>query len=332
MSAGQRNGFTGVTTKGMGGDWEFVRRVGVARFIWRNLDWLVTARLLRRRKALVLATGTEMPLPRDFAHSNEVYVTEGCLDWGSEQLLVQHLDAGGCFLDIGAHLGYYSLLTSARVREVFAYEPNPRVREALRRNLAGVGNVTVIGSPVSDDARDMGFVLEREPSLSHLTENLNGKAWVLMRTVTLDDLVASRSELKVTGIKIDAEGYDLKVLLGARRIVERDQPLILTEFNLDMGVNRADSLFAFAGSYGYGVFAYVERLDGLGLRPRQILPLSESSLSHARFQMLFLVPRRLQPAFVERVAAQPVANDTRASVRARLWESLFGVESLDVDR
>jgi hypothetical protein len=64
------------------------------------------------------------------------FVTNADVDWGSEQLLFRLLSGKGAFLDVGAHIGYYSLYMLPRVETVDAFEPDPRVRALLEKTSA----------------------------------------------------------------------------------------------------------------------------------------------------------------------------------------------------
>ncbi len=281
------------------GDYRFVRRLGVRRFLRRALRWQLATRLLRKQLAIELSTGQRMSLPSDSANAYEIYLTEAQLDWGSEELLLQCLDPAGVFLDVGAHIGFYSLLVSPRVRQVWAFEPNPRVFHQLCRNAGRATNVEALPLAVSDRPGELQFVCARESTLSHLALNDAAPAEHCrnVRVTSLDAFRADRDDGFVTAIKIDVEGHDLQVLRGAGEVVRRDQPLILTEFNLGEGGNDPAAMAELLSGWRYRLYAILESECGNWQVQRRLLPVQASQLPSSTYQMLFLVPERLISRF-----------------------------------
>jgi FkbM family methyltransferase len=108
---------------------------------------------------------------------------------------------------------------------VFAFEPAPRNLRYLRRHiqLNRYQNVQVL--PVAVGAqRGEGFFEEGvDSSTGHLS---NGAAGLAIPVVTLDDLVAEQKAPHPDYMKIDVEGAELQVLLGAGSILRTSRPTI----------------------------------------------------------------------------------------------------------
>jgi hypothetical protein len=121
----------------------FIRDVGVIRWLIRKSIWEFTTRVLRRANRLELSTGLPIHLPKGNHFSAGVFVTNCDLDGGSERLLTACLDPHGVFLEISAHIGYYAPCMLPLVRSVYAFEPGPRSRAWLKRNLAGDPNAFI---------------------------------------------------------------------------------------------------------------------------------------------------------------------------------------------
>jgi hypothetical protein len=66
-------------------------------------------RVLKQDNFLCLPTGLMIRLPKENLFSSDVFVTNCDINWGAEGLLAKNLEQDGVFLDIGAHIGYYSL-------------------------------------------------------------------------------------------------------------------------------------------------------------------------------------------------------------------------------
>jgi FkbM family methyltransferase len=169
---------------------------------------------------------------------------------------------GGRFVDVGAHLGFYSLAVAARHPEieVIAVEPAPENVEVLERNLRlhGIDRVRVLPAAASDEEGTRTFKIARASDSCgfydhHLAETLRE---VEVRTLTLDALLAERPDGAdlPTLIKIDTEGHELQVLDGLRQTLAHGHTELIVEFNPAM-LRRA----------GAEPEALLDRLAGLGL-------------------------------------------------------------------
>jgi len=149
------------------------------------------------------------------------------------------LEPGMTVLDIGAHHGFYSLLASVKVGgtgRVIAFEPSPRERGKLLRNLAlnGYSNVQVedcalAEAPGQQELITVGGINTGCNSLRrpNVKEPLTP---VAVRVETLDGYLAQHPLPPVDFIKLDAEGAELAILTGARALLEsRPRPVIQCE-------------------------------------------------------------------------------------------------------
>lgn len=137
-----------------------------------------------------------------------------------------HLKPGDTLLDVGAHVGYYTLLSAVLVGEkgrVFAFEPNPRNHSFLQRHMAlnGCDNVHIEQAAVSDANGVARFEFGTGTGTGHLADN----GTVEVRTVRLDDFCTARS-IAPDAIKIDVEGAELAVLNGAEATIVAHHPVI----------------------------------------------------------------------------------------------------------
>tara|TARA_R110000751_G_scaffold87352_7_gene173223 strand:+ start:1715 stop:2359 length:645 start_codon:yes stop_codon:yes gene_type:complete len=135
----------------------------------------------------------------------------------------------GLAIDIGAHVGIWSVDLAQNFDRVVSFEPNPENRECLVKNLEGVSNVDIRKQAVSD-RDDMGTLTSlREGNsgmwgLARSGEQVSSSSY-FVKTITLDSL----SFQNVDFIKIDAEGHEAAVLRGARETINRSRPTICLE-------------------------------------------------------------------------------------------------------
>jgi FkbM family methyltransferase len=222
-------------------------RPGVARRVGRFL------KSPARRKYITMALRArrvfpEMPIPLRLPYGAWWLAEKGALDHElmyngfeeTEMRFVQRLlRPGMTVLDIGAHHGLYTLLSAKRVGQrgrVIAFEPSPRECRRLAKHVRvnRCGNVEVEACAVGDRQgeaelfmvdgfRDWGNSL-RPPAVPEPTRQ------VRVPVRRLDDVLAERGIERVDFIKLDAEGGELGVLEGAKRLLQTaPRPAILAE-------------------------------------------------------------------------------------------------------
>jgi len=139
-------------------------------------------------------------------------------------------------LDIGANVGYYSLLAAITNRQakVFAFEPVPEVYERLRRNieLNGLSNVDTSTSAVTnfDGQTTLYIPVGTMPvSASTLKGFRDAGEELQVPAITLDTFVVQNAISRVDLMKVDTEATEHMVLEGGLNLIRRDEPLIICE-------------------------------------------------------------------------------------------------------
>jgi FkbM family methyltransferase len=130
----------------------------------------------------------------------------------------------GVFADVGAHLGYYTVRMANKCGRVVAFEPNPKSRAKLLKNieLNGLRNVTVL--PYACGEARYRAKLYPAGSGSTLLEGFVSAEPIEVEVVPLDETLD-----RVDLAKIDVEGYEWNVLQGARRLIETCRPVLVIE-------------------------------------------------------------------------------------------------------
>jgi FkbM family methyltransferase len=158
------------------------------------------------------------------------------------------LTEGDVFVDVGAHIGYYTLIASRIVGPngcVYALEPHPATRKLLKANVrrndasnvrilavaAGAERTEgVLSTPSAGDAARMSLAVrgidDGEP----------------VSVASLADIVSASDIARLSLIKIDVEGYEDRVLRGLEPVLGRGgaRPTILVEVHahLNSGVRK----------------------------------------------------------------------------------------------
>jgi len=158
-------------------------------------------------------------------------------NWEPElrDLVKAELKPGDVVADVGAHIGYYSLLFSRLVGpqgNVFSFEPVPQNFAFLTENLRlnSCSNVEPVNRAVLDRQTQIRIDLPEDDPLpigvSFVTPSDKGS--VLVDSVSLDDYLLAKTG-RVDFLKVDAECAEDLVLVGARHLIDRDHPRILME-------------------------------------------------------------------------------------------------------
>jgi FkbM family methyltransferase len=150
------------------------------------------------------------------------------------------LQPGAVAVDVGANIGCHTLVMARSVGSqgrVLAVEPNPAVRERLAANVAlnRLANVEVLSCGLSDEAGEATFYVPPEgfpnQGLGSLCPDPTLSNEVTVEVQTFDAIADARGMERLDLVKVDAQGMDLKVLLGARRSIEACHPHLLFEYD-----------------------------------------------------------------------------------------------------
>ena len=188
--------------------------------------------------------------------------------------LEQHVPAGGTFVDVGAHIGWYSLKAAKVVGpkgRVIAVEPNQETLLRLRDNIRASGaSAVIVVAPVacSDSETTLNFFAapRANTGMSSLSltnaSRLGGiAASYQVRARRLDDIVREAGVARVDAVKIDVEGAEFLVLKGAVETLDRYRPVVSVEL-IDEGLKQmgasVDDVMAFMRSHGYAPQQYEE--------------------------------------------------------------------------
>ena len=162
-------------------------------------------------------------------HSGPDIVSEHILEdkiWEPYEtmLVLQHLKPGSVFLDIGANIGYYTVLAGAVVGEqgmVIAYEPDGENFRLLEHNIAlnGLTNVRPFRAALGENSCQ-GSIYRSEDNMGNhrLFDDGDGRQKEIVEILNGDEHVARIAE-RLDFIKIDTEGYEAHVLKGLRAMI-----------------------------------------------------------------------------------------------------------------
>lgn len=176
---------------------------------------------------------------------------------------VAQLQPGDFFLDVGAHIGFLSLLAARRVGRqgrVLAVEPSRREYQRLLHHIreAGLSNISAIHAAAgASDTVQKFSVSPHHSGLNRLA--LPGDPAVRLEDVPVfrvDSLLARHGEGTTPQlVKIDVEGAEMEVLAGMRELLAtRPPPCMVVEISPDLLRKTGSSqeeLYAFMQGFGY---------------------------------------------------------------------------------
>jgi FkbM family methyltransferase len=182
--------------------------------------------------------------------------------------LLNYVRPDADFVDVGANIGFHSVLVAQQLTSgrVYCCEPTSRARLRLERNLQlnSVSNkVKVLPVALASKPGEMSIntVVGKEEysslgSLYHpsTSEEIQIKEVVEVTTI---DILAKNHDMKLGIIKIDVEGFENQVLAGAENTLKNQRPVIvmeLSDFMLKKNGSSADTVITFLESFKYRVF------------------------------------------------------------------------------
>ncbi len=144
----------------------------------------------------------------------------GSYELEKQQQFSDTVKPGDVVFDVGANVGFYTLLSSVLAGEsgkVVSFEPSPRNFGFLTRHVQinAMSNVTLYQAAVADEPGEAMFDFADSNAKSRLSDAGTHK----VRLVSLDDLFARGEVPRPNLIKIDVEGAEARVLRGARALL-----------------------------------------------------------------------------------------------------------------
>jgi len=199
----------------------------------------------------------------------------GCYDFEIMLLMKKYLKPGSVFIDVGANIGYFSTIAAGivgREGQVHSFEPVPMYyRYALRSAELNPEYMIIVNNFALGETN--GFA-----SIANHQRNIGGSSMVpgfipsedvqeifSVEVRRLDEYIKNLGLLNISLIKIDTEGFELPVLLGASNFFDESRgclPPVITEVSpeafkcMDCDVNE---LVGFMSGFGYKTYSICGR-------------------------------------------------------------------------
>lgn len=200
----------------------------------RRSDALMSHRL-NDRVSLASSNGFSIYVQEDDTAVGQ-HVKRGAYEPDVTAVFRDRLRPGMHVVDIGANIGYYTMLSASLVGpsgSVTAIEPNPNSAKLLEasRRANSFDNVKVLQVAAG---RDLGLLVLHGSYGNVMTSAAPDDAAALLNSTTvpsikLDDLIPRNKKIDL--VKIDVEGAEYNALLGASELIRRCHPTIISEFS-----------------------------------------------------------------------------------------------------
>lgn len=183
----------------------------------------------------------------------------GNYEFELQEAVWKFAEPGMVACDIGANIGYISLLLAKRIGtngKVFAFEPLPSNQTRLQKNLDInlSSNIKMIGKAVADVSGKRQFLVHSSGAMGKLQES-NGRETqyqnsIDVESITLDEFVFKQGNPQPDLIKMDIEGAEGLALQGMTRVIQETQPLLLIELH---GKEAAKTCWQILTNSGYSI-------------------------------------------------------------------------------
>jgi FkbM family methyltransferase len=183
------------------------------------------------------------------------------------------LPKGGVLLDVGAHVGHWTLRLASKASKVIAVEANPETASTLRRNLAinDITNVRVWEIAAWDSNTSMRLEDPNKQTEGGSTRTMPDDDGVAVG-LRLDEAIVDDLRDRLDLVKLDVEGADLHALRGMSGLLEKHRPVLFIECHDYCGYYKREDLEELLTDLGYGfevAYTYPShwRPDGIADEP-----------------------------------------------------------------
>jgi FkbM family methyltransferase len=170
---------------------------------------------------------------------NKALFLYGTLEISETRLVQALLRPGMCFIDVGANIGYYTLIAASIVGPtgaVHAFEPNEVIRTRLSANLRRneLDNVVVHGEAMTSQSGSVRFYASVSSENSGTSSIIPGAGLSAqgeeVPCVSLDDFAATLAPRRIDVLKMDVEGAELDAIKGGHKVLGgADAPALVFE-------------------------------------------------------------------------------------------------------
>jgi len=221
--------------------------------------------------SIITVNGYKMlTIPNDPGISTELSIFKSHEPLNTK-ILSKMLKKGMTCLDIGGNIGYYVLLERQLIGsegKIIAIEPLQRNFDYLKKNieLQNVTNISTYRFACGDKNGKVPFIIDRESNGSWIIPDGMKNPDPSRGTITevplriLDEFVEELGLERVDFVRMDVEGYEIHILKGLKKTLEKFKPIISFELHKNfLGVKGTHEIFKLLKGLNYKVESFVTR-------------------------------------------------------------------------
>ncbi len=236
----------------------------------RNIKWLFIKLSSKDNEIVRNINGSKMVLytsRKGLDFKEKCIFKQLALDAGREfeatKIIKEVLKPGDIIFELGANIGYYSLLESKLIKEtgkIFAIEPELENFNLLKRNidLNNIKNVEVFNIAISNENGNSKFYVTKDSNLHSMYKPRSGDyKEVIIETRTVDKFLENKG--KINFLRMDIEGYEYQALKGMQETLKnnKDLSLFIELHTSRVGMKKARELLNNLKSYNFEIFALI---------------------------------------------------------------------------
>jgi len=156
--------------------------------------------------------------------------SQGLYDYNNMNLIRELLRDGGTFVDIGANIGSYTLISSeSAAAQIHAFEPHPSTFQLLRRNVErNQRNNVMLHNVALGSAEGEVYLTDCSgSSINHIVSGNSETVGAIAVPCHRIDNMCQRAGIVPAIVKIDVEGFEFDVLLGFGDFLSAIQVLLI---------------------------------------------------------------------------------------------------------
>lgn len=209
-------------------------------FYYYNYRLLKVRSLDRNKEQILTINGYKISIiPDDPGISSELRIFS-VHEPITTQITLQELKEGMTCLDIGSNIGYYALMESKAVGnkgKVLAIEPSPKNFQQMKKSfdLEGTSNIDAYNFAAGEKNDEINFLIHERSNLSKIIpkgepvpEFANVKKIPLRK---IDSFIEEKKLNRLDFVRMDIEGYEIKLFQGLWNALRKFKPMIQMEFH-----------------------------------------------------------------------------------------------------
>ncbi|MFA4826981.1 MAG: FkbM family methyltransferase [Candidatus Shapirobacteria bacterium] len=160
------------------------------------------------------------------------------------KLILENIDINSMAVDVGANIGYYTVLLANKIKNVWAVEPEEKTFEILTKNCEELKNVNLIKAAAGSKDGVTELEVSKENYGNHRIIS-NFKFQISKTEKVKIKKLGSLVKEQVDLMKIDVQGWESEVIKGAKELIKKYKPTIFFELSKKENYDKDKKMWIF---------------------------------------------------------------------------------------